>query len=100
MHSWICNQMGPMVFKPTPAQVRRDGDFTVAMSLDALTVHLLNPTASDFYEMIDGKSALSELIERMNTRFPDQTRETLSRDLCKIMRDLEAYGLVVLDDSL
>lgn len=94
MESWICSLMATLIFVRTPARSRQDGDFTIAMPLETLNVHLLNSTAGELYRLIDGKRTLSELVAIMQATYLAEEKDRLSEELSAVIRDLEAYGLV------
>lgn len=100
MESWICSLMAASVFERTPVRVRQDGEFTLVMPLETLNVHLLNSTAAELYELIDGKRTLSELVATMQGRYSAEDKDKLRSELSASVRDLEAYGLVQLQPSI
>jgi len=57
-------------------------------------VHVLNSTALYIWEHCDGKSSFDALIDIMQSKFKDTSRETLEQDIRKTLNEFHQKGLV------
>ncbi len=93
-NEWIDSLMSQIVFRKTPAKVKKSFDFSIVLSEESLQIRLLNVTGHSVYQLIDSKRTVREVVEQMKTKYPDVEDAKLKSDVCMIVRDLEAYGLI------
>lgn len=91
---WINSLMSPVVFRKTPAQVKKNFDFSIVLSQESLEIRLLNKTGHYVYQLVDSRRTVQEVVEHMKTKYPGVEDANLTSDVCKIVRDLESYGLI------
>lgn len=93
-NEWVDSLISPIVFRKTPAKVKKNLDFSIVLSQESLQIRLLNVTGNHVYQLIDSRRTVREVVEQMREKYHDVEDAKLTSDVCAIVRDLEAYGLI------
>ena len=74
---------------------KENGGFLIVSS-PTLDVYYFNNTAKDFYQAIDGKRTVSDIVDYLLDEY-DVKKDVLIRDFVNVLRDFQWKQLVVLE---
>lgn len=77
---------------------RNDGEFLIVSNKD-LSIYYLNETAREFYNWIDNKASVSEIMKKFIETY-DVDVTVLERDIMHLVRDLQWKHLLVLKGAI
>ncbi|MCK4648604.1 PqqD family peptide modification chaperone [bacterium] len=94
MENFVINLLSQRVPQRLPAQVRRDGDFVLALSEKLPRVAVLNRVAVEIYNLCNGKRTIKDIIDKLCTQYPNIKRKRITIDVIKCLQELEYKALV------
>lgn len=98
------DRLPPVVFavlKGYPENIsiktRLESDILVVMSAD-LVLEFLNPVASEFFLLIDGKLSLFQIVEELSRRY-DADFLTIAEDIIELVRSFQRKRILRLNSN-
>jgi hypothetical protein len=86
------------VHVPDHVVLREFDTETVVLDLDTGTYHSVNATGGRFLETLRTSATYGEALGRLQEEFGDQSQATLARDLRTFCLELQARGLLTLEE--
>lgn len=80
--------------KKYKVKFRRDGDFTVAISPFTKSLEMMNITASEIFDLCNGKNTVCDIIDIFQKTYPNIDKEEIAFDVIICIRDLESKGFL------
>jgi len=76
---------------------RLEGEILAVMSAD-LVLEFLNPVASEFFQLVDGKRSLLEIVEELSQRY-DAEFSTIAEDIIELVRNFQRKRILRLNNA-
>lgn len=83
-------------FIPTQNSLKKRKEEGILIVKDKnMNIHYLNEVAKDFYELIDGKKNIEEIIQELLINY-DVCKKELEKDCIELVRDLQWKEIILI----